>query len=1001
MSKLSFSLRSILTLPFVLGVSTVTVVTVGLFTSYEQHLQATLKQELIQQTQEELRKDLQDLLAIPHQVNQLNQEVVGQDPQFLEGYFRRQLQRFPVLEEVAWLPRQGGMIAATRSGNPILRDPQGLDLKGLKQAGWLPTEDLVAVLPLPQGVLLSELEPTALQQVIQHTPVARLVLLDRGGKILADSSGDPQGQIPPQWLATRIPLSLRQQEAYVLVLPMRDPYGWEGVAVAWIPWQAWEGLPGLGWLLGGIGLLLLGVIGVGTALSRSIGRSIEGMMQQATCLALGAPVAPTPASPMPIRELQQMAEAFEMILGKISNSFEQITNTIPGLIYRSAYPDQQILYINSRLKDILGYQNPQDFQSLFDKVHPDDRPIWERHWQALQAAADNQVWSLVLRLRHHNQSYRWLQIHEVVFRRHPQGSPAEILGVAIDVTDTHLLQTDLLVSEQRFRILLENLNIGVVVQDLKTRILFHNPAALELLGLTSEQLLGKTSFDPQWRVIHEDGSPFLPQDHPVSQVIATGQPVHNVVMGVYRPQEDEPIWLSVNGDPLLNEKGEIEEVLVSFADISVRMRAQQILKEHNLALSSLAESSTLQLSQSLRLMSLSQKITEHLRSSLDEKEILQRVVEELVPALGLVFANIGIYDLERQCSTISYEYSTLSEQGLGLEIPFSHSPPIYRQLFQGIPFQVSVLEGLDFRTHRKGFLKLACPIRDEQGTWADLWCVRAEQVVFTEQEVAFVQQIAADCAIAVRQARLYAAAQAQVKALEQLNYLKDDFISTVSHELRTPLATMKMAIKLLRSTQGESALTNKQLQYLTMLETECEREISIINDLLDLQRLSAYGADSQIKSIDVYAWIEEIAAAFRLRAQSREQALIVDCPKSLPPLVSDPYLLDRVVRELLTNACKYTPPQESIHLRVEQQGDHLQIRVINTGVAIPPELTPKIFEKFYRIPSQDRWKQGGTGLGLALVKQICQTLGATVTVENCPDPAVAFNIRIPIHPGAK
>ncbi|MEN9266276.1 MAG: hypothetical protein Q6K99_08570, partial [Thermostichales cyanobacterium BF4_bins_65] len=95
MSKLSFSLRSILTLPFVLGVSTVTVVTVGLFTSYEQHLQATLKQELIQQTQEELRKDLQDLLAIPHQVNQLNQEVVGQDPQFLEGYFRRQLQRFP------------------------------------------------------------------------------------------------------------------------------------------------------------------------------------------------------------------------------------------------------------------------------------------------------------------------------------------------------------------------------------------------------------------------------------------------------------------------------------------------------------------------------------------------------------------------------------------------------------------------------------------------------------------------------------------------------------------------------------------------------------------------------------------------------------------------------------------------------------------------------------------------------------------------------------------
>ena len=128
---------------------------------------------------------------------------------------------------------------------------------------------------------------------------------------------------------------------------------------------------------------------------------------------------------------------------------------------------------------------------------------------------------------------------------------------------------------------------------------------------------------------------------------------------------------------------------------------------------------------------------------------------------------------------------------------------------------------------------LACPIFDDQGVLGDLWLISQPHHAFNQLELRLVQQVAASCAIALRQARLYTAATAQVKELEKLNALKDDFFSTVSHELRTPLSNMKMAISMLKN----PSIVERQQRYLQILQTECNREIELINDLLDLQRL--------------------------------------------------------------------------------------------------------------------------------------------------------------------
>ena len=118
--------------------------------------------------------------------------------------------------------------------------------------------------------------------------------------------------------------------------------------------------------------------------------------------------------------------------------------------------------------------------------------------------------------------------------------------------------------------LIQNLQVGFIVQGPSSEILMCNDRALALLGLEKDQLLGKTSFDPHWRVIHEDGSPFPGETHPVPLAIASLQPVRNIVMGVYHPQKEDFQWILVDAEPHLQEDGNIKMVVCTFIDISSR-----------------------------------------------------------------------------------------------------------------------------------------------------------------------------------------------------------------------------------------------------------------------------------------------------------------------------------------------------------------------------------------------------------------------------------------------
>ncbi|MEP1059277.1 MULTISPECIES: ATP-binding protein [Cyanophyceae] len=377
------------------------------------------------------------------------------------------------------------------------------------------------------------------------------------------------------------------------------------------------------------------------------------------------------------------------------------------------------------------------------------------------------------------------------------------------------------------------------------------------------------------------------------------------------------------------------------------------------------------------------RITDKVRDSLDEAQILQAAVQELGVGMGVNSCNAGLYDLDAGTSTIAYEYnpSILSFKGHVTEM--SEYSALYAQLLAGqycqfCPLHISPMRGR--------VAILACPIEDHQEVLGDLWLISDRDYGFKDLDLRLAKQVANQCAIALRQARLYHAAQRQVEELEALNQLKDDFLSTVSHELRTPVSNMKMSIRMLELALSRLTpnvlLEPKPAQYLQILRDECDREIILINDLLDLQRLEAGTYVAEREALCLQNWLPSLVAGFQERAQSRQQTLHVILKPDLPTLSVDAVSLERILTELLNNACKYTPPGETIMVIGSMEFGSVQLQVRNTGIEIEPGELNQIFKKFYRIVGSDRWKQGGTGLGLTLVQKLAAQIGAVLHVES-------------------
>jgi PAS domain S-box-containing protein len=457
-----------------------------------------------------------------------------------------------------------------------------------------------------------------------------------------------------------------------------------------------------------------------------------------------------------------------------------------------------------------------------------------------------------------------------------------------------------------------------------------------------------------------------------------------------------PFDVTVTLTTIRNSEKQPQRLRWLIRDVTERKQVKRLLESLNTELERQVQERTLQLQQALDFAASLKRITDKVRESLDENYILQAVVQELTLTLGTLCCNTSSYDLDLGTATIRYQSKISTNATLNslLSFPGQMAPMKafaegYHQLLQNQDFQFCQLDATS------GLAILACPIADDQGVIGDLWLFKQATETFTELEVGLAHQVANQCAIAIRQARLYQAAQQQVEELERLNHLKDDFLSTVSHELRTPLTSIRMAIQLLEIAMKQPQTdTAKTTHYLKILRNECQREMWLINDLLDLARLDANIDPLMVTIANLSEWISPVIEPFVDRICQQQQHLQIQIPPQLPPLETDFSCLERILSELLNNAYKYTPPRGTIAISAQATPTCLELQVSNSEVDIPDKELNYIFDKFYRLPSNDPWKHGGTGLGLALVKKRVEQIQGTIEVAK-KDSAIAFTLHLP------
>jgi signal transduction histidine kinase len=227
----------------------------------------------------------------------------------------------------------------------------------------------------------------------------------------------------------------------------------------------------------------------------------------------------------------------------------------------------------------------------------------------------------------------------------------------------------------------------------------------------------------------------------------------------------------------------------------------------------------------------------------------------------------------------------------------------------------------------------------------------------------------------------------------EIDRMKTDFVSSVSHELRTPLTSIKAYTATMLRDQNMPE--ERRREFLTIIDEESNRLKDLIDGLLEVSRIEAGTIEIKREPVDIAAIVGQVLQTLQPLAEKNNVCLNADLGDELGTLQGDESKIESMVTNLLNNAIKFTPERGRVSLSVQRQAQELVIRVSDTGIGIPKEDLPRIFDRFYRVYRPGK-QISGTGLGLAIVKEIVNLHAGRIEVESEPDQGTTFTIYLPL-----
>lgn len=617
----------------------------------------------------------------------------------------------------------------------------------------------------------------------------------------------------------------------------------------------------------------------------------------------------------------------------------------------------------ARLLGVADEASPTDLAQLLAAVVPEDLPELRARARALEASpGGSRAVRHELRIRRPDGEVRWLRITGEV-RFDARGAAMRIRGAAHDVSEdvarreaaaralaaerervaqAQGAERALADSEARFRTVIESVDDGIVLQDATGAIRLWNPAAERILGVSGDQLLGRTSMDPRWRAVREDGSEFPGEEHPLPTALRTGRPVHGLVHGVHRP-DGTRVWLSVSATPLfLPGEPRPYAGVAAFSDIT----AQRELIER-------ARSSEERLAATI------QHALDGILSIDEECRItaFNAAAERIfgVPAREAIGTSLDRFIPARHREAHREHVRRFAELGV-TQRSSSSLPMLVGLRGDGTEFPI---EATISRVVRDGRQTLTVILRDVTERRA------LEERLRQTQKMEAVAQLAGGIAH-------------DVNNVLAAIYTSAEFLREETGPMDVRAADVQV---ILDATERARTLTRQLLSFARLevqQTTEVELDLVIRHAAAIVQRMLRVGQQMVVSTG---------AAGVIIRADRQELELVL-------------MNLVRNARDAMPGGGTVTISTELVTLDARGTtlvgaggpGRYARLTVVDTGVGMSDEVRGRVFEPFFTTKQPGQ----GAGLGLATVYGVVARSRGTITCESAPGAGTRFEVYLPV-----
>ncbi|HEY9647880.1 MAG TPA: PAS domain-containing protein [Chroococcidiopsis sp.] len=663
---------------------------------------------------------------------------------------------------------------------------------------------------------------------------------------------------------------------------------------------------------------------------------------------------------------------------------------------------------------------PEEFEGNFaawlERIHPDDSPNLQRLRQHAYSGASH--YNNEFRVIHPDGTIRFLSSSALI-QRNAQGQPQRIIGLNIDITERTVAELETQQLRERLQFMLSSSPAVIFAcrPDASLSATFVSDNIVEVMGYASKQWLAEPN---TWiDNVHPDDIPRLYRE--TEQLFGQG---HHLWEYRFRHPDGDYRWKQDGLKIIYDAHENPAEVIGYTIDIHDRKQAEAKLEQQ---------------AQREHLVS---AISQRIRASLNLSEILNTTVAEVHHVLQT--DRVLVYRImpDGTGKTIAESVSPGWPVILDMIFPEEIFPrENYDRYVQGRVFALTdretgpVLPCLaDFLRDLKVRAKLVVPIVENNTLWGLLIAHQCEGPrQWQEWEIDVLRQLSSQLAIAIQQSQLYARLQESHHQLSHTNAellratrLKDEFLANMSHELRTPLnAILGLSEGLLEGVLG--SLNDEQIKAIATVERSGQHLLGLINDILELSKIEAGKLELDIQHVSIAQLCKSSLAFVKQQAFKKQIQLNIALASDLGDISVDERRIRQVLINLLTNAVKFTPTGGQVTLEVHAEpmelnlaervplvrrhrvfeahsllpshrhdpGHALCISVVDTGIGIAPTDQARLFQPFVQIDSNLNRHYEGTGLGLALVKQIVELHGGDVSLESEVGRGSCFSVRLP------